>query len=400
MTSDTYRSTANCAICGRVTEEFFKVEKIPLLTPDNFGSRHKGVFSNADLTLCYCDECSNIQLKEIVSTDILYKNFRYETKRTHGLSSHFKSLAENILNQGNSKKGFVVDIGSNDGTLLSHFLKYARVLGVEPSEYCVNLAKSRGIDTLNVFFSSQVSSEILEAYGKADIIFCANTLANVPDLHDFVAGISLLLDERGVCVIETQNGHAVLQNFMIDTIYHEHLYYFSSSALIKLFKIHGLHPSSIQAHDQKGGSIRAIFTKGKSSFRETASDIKIYGELLDQFLVRDSEMRLSFERWRESNKSFLGYGASVGTLTQIRYFEMEDCIKTIVDDNPLCPEIVGSKPIPVISTVPFFEAEKNTKSNDGIFLFAYRYIDAIIDKHPDFARMLKRRLFSPFLNGR
>jgi len=210
-------------------------------------------------------------LIHVVNPAVQYRNFRYVTAISRGLPAHFRTMAKEICSQGDVAPGsFVIEIGSNDGTLLGAFKERGmRVLGVDPAERTAWVATEAGIETLAEFFDGTLGRRIAEERGKADVVIANNTFANLDDLDDIVAGVRALMAPGGVFVFETQYGRDVIDNLLVDTIYHEHLSYFMISPLRDFFARTGLELVDVRRIWTKGGSIRGIVQHAGGSRRVT-----------------------------------------------------------------------------------------------------------------------------------
>jgi SAM-dependent methyltransferase len=213
------------------------------------------------LEVYFCHNCNLVQLKEVVSGDILFRHYPYMTSVSARMKAHLEKLAQNTVKRFALKKtDLVIDIGSNDGTLLKFFKNLGvKTLGVDPSDVA-KLSRKNGIETVNDFFNQMTAKKIVEEFGQAKIITGTNVFAHVDNLDDFMRGINTLLDRNGVLILEFPYLIDLLENLEFDTIYHEHLSYFSVTPLIRLFDKFDLKLFDCQRMLVHGGSIR-IFVK-------------------------------------------------------------------------------------------------------------------------------------------
>ncbi len=208
--------------------------------------------------LLYCRACELVQLGLAVDPVIIFPaEYPYTSGTTRILRENFANLyAESSAMLGLTKQDLVVDIGSNDGTLLSNFHKGGhRVLGIEPADVG-QIANSRGITTMQRYFSAEVAREARKQYGPARIVTAANCFAHMEDVHAITEGVLELLGPDGVFISESHYLIGLLDRLQYDTIYHEHLRYYSLASLAHLLQMHGLevfHAVPIPTH---GGSIR------------------------------------------------------------------------------------------------------------------------------------------------
>ena len=218
------------------------------------------------LDLFFCETCSLVQLGFAVDPDVLFRDYVYNTGTNNSLRANFKALVEGIIPRfGLAKGDFVIDVGSNDGTLLENYIPHGiNVLGIDPSS-STSLAKERGIPTFVDYFNEETAKKVLAEYGKAKVITGTNVFAHVVELDSFMRGIVELLDEKGVFISE--NGYVVdmVEGLQYDSIYHEHLRYYSVTALAALFERFDMEMIDIERIPSHGGSIR-VYAAKKHSF--------------------------------------------------------------------------------------------------------------------------------------
>jgi hypothetical protein len=209
--------------------------------------------------LLYCSNCELVQLGLAIDPVIIFPpEYPYTSGMTRILRDNFAELyAESFKMLGLVQEDLVVDIGSNDGTLISNFQKAGhRVLGVEPTDVA-KLANARGIPTIQRYFSQEVAGEIKRSYGAAKVVTAANCFAHIEDVHAIVEGILEMLSPIGVFVSESHYLIDLLDDLQYDTVYHEHLRHYSVRSLAHLLGMHGLEIFHVRKIPTHGGSIRA-----------------------------------------------------------------------------------------------------------------------------------------------
>ena len=193
------------------------------------------------LDVVFCTACTLVQITETVPPELLFRDYVYFSSFSDTALEHARILAEQVNSTralGASSR--VVEIASNDGYLLQHYVaRGIPVIGIEPATNIAAVASGRGIRTINEFFDARLAATLAASGEQADVIHANNVLAHVPDLNGFVEGIRQLLRPDGVAIIEAPWVGALIRNLEFDTIYHEHLCYFSLSALVPLFVRHG-----------------------------------------------------------------------------------------------------------------------------------------------------------------
>jgi hypothetical protein len=218
----------------------------------------------APLTVVFCTKCALLQITHTVDPEILFgDDYPYYSSVSPALQEHFKRSAEHLITTRQlGPRNVVVEAASNDGYLLKHFLaRDIRVLGIDPAMGPARVANDNGIKTLNCFFTMELA-ERLHAQGvRADVFLANNVLAHVADLNGFVTGAELLLKDDGVMVVEVPYVVDLIDHCEFDTIYHQHLCYFSLTALNYLFRCHGLFLNDVVRTSIHGGSLRLFLEK-------------------------------------------------------------------------------------------------------------------------------------------
>ncbi|OGG80032.1 hypothetical protein A3A39_02995 [Candidatus Kaiserbacteria bacterium RIFCSPLOWO2_01_FULL_54_13] len=227
------------------------------------------------LNLVFCKRCTLLQLDYIVEPKKVFPpEYPYRTGLTDMLVRNFESLADKLEREGYFKpKDVVVDIGSNDGTLLKPFKKKgARVVGVEPTN-AAKVAKRNGIPTVQDFFNAKVVRSIVKKHGRAQIVTATNVFAHINDTAALVQNVAALMAKDAVFVSESQYLGDIIKKLEFDTIYHEHLRFYSLRSIAYLLKLHGLSIIDADRISVAGGSIRVYAKKGKHAISERALNI-------------------------------------------------------------------------------------------------------------------------------
>ena len=248
-----------CRLCGSSRlHNVIPLKPLPIASP-NVG--HSGtVHEMAAADVWQCKDCGHLQLATVVDSEFQYRNFRYLSGISRGLHEHFARLISALSDRGEVGQGrFVVDIGSNDGSLLRLAQERgAKVLGVDPAVKIAQAATEAGIPTLPKFFSADLAATIARQHGRADVVISNNTIANIDELDSFFAGIEALLSDDGIVVMETQYTPDVMRRTLLDVIDHEHVSYFAVKPMQRYLASHGLELVTAERIEPKGGSIRLI----------------------------------------------------------------------------------------------------------------------------------------------
>lgn len=348
------------------------------------------------LELHLCLDCGLLQLLGVIDPEIIYRDYLYETSISIGLVEHFRRYGEDVLSRLKPpENSLVIDIGSNEGALLRAFKNGGmRVLGIEPAREIAQRATESGVESIPDFFNTRLALEVKHKYGPARIITANNVLANVDDLSGMIEGIRELLAPDGVFVFETGYMVDLIQNTVIDNVYHEHLCYFSVKSLAKLFDLHGMELIEVDRVPTKGGSIRGMaqLINGARTLSHNVTELKtLESELgfdrLGAFKAFASRVETIKEQLvklitdlKGQEKTIAGYGASVGVTTLLYYLDIGNVLSYLVDDNPTKHNMYSpGHHLPVLPSEQIYE-----RKPDYVLILAWRYADRIMTKHRDY----------------
>ncbi len=287
------------------------------------------------LDLARCPECSLVQITEAVPAEMMFREYAYFSSFSDTMVQHAKELAGSVVvSESLDENSLVVEIASNDGYLLQWYHRVGvPVLGIEPARNIAQVAETeRGIRTISEFFGSKLAAELRAQGQYADVIHANNVLAHVPDLNGVVAGFKLLLKPDGVVVVETPYLKNLIEEVEFDTIYHEHLCYFSLTALSRLFSHHGLSIVDVETVAIHGGSLR--ITACHEGARQVGSRVRtmlaeeatwVYCEQHYQKFERQvgklrRELVTLLRKLKSEGRRIAVYGASAKGSTLLNYF--------------------------------------------------------------------------------
>ena len=394
-----YTKRDTCRLCGsKNLETVVPLAPMPIATP-NFRlsefSRDDPVYrEGVPLDLDLCMDCGHLQVLCVGNPELQYRNYVYTTSLSLGLRRHFEQAADRIVAQVEpAPDSLVVELGSNDGTLLSFFkAKGLRVLGVDPATEIANAATAAGIETLPEFFGRAVAGQVRESHGPASIMIANNMFANIDDLDDLVGGVAELLADDGVFLLETQYGADVIRHNLLDTVYHEHLSYFNIRPLRDYLARFGLETIGVELLDTKGGSFRLAAQRQGAArpvgpevaaliAQEEAEghyDLDLYRTYSNRLTALREALVERVDAARGRGRAVAGYGVSVGTTALLPQFGLAGKIDFLVDDDP-DKETAMTGPgydIPVLPPEAIYEREPEL-----IVVFAWRYAEPIMAKH-------------------
>ncbi len=287
----------------------------------------------APLDVVLCEECSLVQITETVSPEILFcQNYPYYSSVSKALMEHFGASARQILEERRLGPGsLVVEAASNDGYMLKHFVAAGvPVLGIDPADGPAEKAQEAGVRTMNTFFTEELAGELYSQGTRADVFLANNVLAHVADLNGFTAGISRLLKDDGVAVIEVPYLIDLIDHCEFDTIYHQHLCYFSVTALASLFRRHNLSLNRVIRTTIHGGSLRLFVEKNENpeasvtSMLDREKELGVDGfDYYANFANRVEGLKVDLvavlERLKAEGQRIVGYGAAAKGCTLLSY---------------------------------------------------------------------------------
>jgi len=393
----THRTT--CRLCGSARLELV-LPILPSAIGDAFVSKQQaeqeaqGVYP---LDVYLCVDCGHLQNLDVVNPEILFRNYTYRTSVSLGLVEHFRKYAETVVNDlGLKEDALVVEIGSNDGSLLKAFKAHAlRVIGVDPARQIAAGASAEGIPTLPEFFTSAIAARIRSEHGPAALVCANNVFAHADNLSDIVHGISKLLAAAGAFVFEVSYAPVIVDKFVFDTIYHEHVSHHTLIPLEKFFNGLNMSLFDVERIPTKGGSIRG-FAQLKSSGRRPQSQrlLALFADERDRgigqpqiykdfFLALKDRKRVVLDYLDKAiaaGKTVAAYGASTTTTTLLYHFELGPRIKFIVDDNPIKQGTFSPGwHIPVLSS-----SELSARRPDIVVILAWMYGNEIMRRNSQY----------------
>ena len=294
-----------CYICSSTNlTNFLNLGNHP--PPLNFVTKERLLDRNEafPLQVFFCSNCGLVQLGDAVDPRIMFKEYLYTSGISTAFRTHLESFTEKLVERFSpNKDDLVIDIASNDGTLLQFFKNSGlRVLGVEPSNIA-DIAKKNGIQTVNDFFNERVAKQILDENGQAKIITITNAFAHIKDLDSLMNGIRILLKEDGVFVSESQYLVDIIEKLEYDTIYHEHLRYYCLKPLIQLFEKYDMEVFDCERISSHGGSIR-VYASLKGKFTKS-NNVKNIIDYEDKLKLSEIETYQEFARKIYENKNKL-----------------------------------------------------------------------------------------------
>lgn len=345
------------------------------------------------LRMVWCENCTNVQIDYCVSgSEVYHPDYPYRSGITKELAKYQVNISLSLIEKYNLKpKDLVIDVGSNDGTLLSGFKREGiKTLGVEPTNIA-KIANVNGIKTIQSFFDIKTSEKIKKKYGEASVVVTTNTFAHMQTIGEFIMGAYNLLKNDGIFVNETHYLLDVIRGGQFDTIYHEHLRTYSLKSLIKLFKPYNFTLTDVERGDRYGGNIRVHMTKGrgrKFSARVTellkTEDEFGLGKLetFTKFADRVKKARLEFMdfliKTKKSGKHIVGNSCPGRCSTLINYYGIDSELLPYLAEQPTSLKLgmyLPGKHIPVVNNQRLIDEQP-----DFVVLMAWHYAKPIMEQ--------------------
>jgi SAM-dependent methyltransferase len=344
-------SGGRCLGCGTpLPEAFLNLGKTPLanayVRPQRLHLPEK-VFP---LAVAYCVICHLVQLTDLVPPEEMFSEYLYFSSYSDSYLAHARDMANSLIERFQLRpKCCVMEVASNDGYLLQYFLmRGIPVLGVEPAKNIAKVAEQRGVPTLNCFFGPETVAGIVRDFGLMDLIIGNNVLAHVPTINNFLGAVRSCLKPRGAAIFEFPYVKELLDRNEFDTIYHEHVFYFSLTAIKNLAERAGLEVLDVSCQTVHGGSLR-VFLQHKGTHSVTSNVQAIldeeeavgmlrserYASFSKNVVALTEELRTVLHSLKVLGKRLAGYGAPAKGNTLLNYCGIgSDLLDFTVDRSP------------------------------------------------------------------
>ncbi len=351
------------------------------------------------LELFFCEDCSHLQLLDVIDPTELFRNYVYVSGTSTSFIKHFSDYATSCIDGFKLSAGdLVIDIGSNDGTLLKFFQdKELNVLGIDPACNIARQASEKGIETWPVFFNKTIVNKILKTKGPASLITANNMFAHADDLTGVVDNICSLLTPGGVFVFEVSYLGAVFEGTLFDTIYHEHVAYHSVMPLVTFFDSNGMDFFAAERITSHGGSIRGMVQLKGGRHEQTGSVqalidyecklginlSKTWVGYAEKINALRNELVDLLTRLKQEGKTIAGFGAPAKATTLMYHFGIgPEIIDFISDDAPLKQGLYSpGLHIPVLSSNAIYE-----RKPDYVIILAWNFAPQIMANHPGYIK--------------
>ena len=394
----TVHMRSDCRLCGSTDlVEVFSFGKTPMANAYVAKKHIKKSELHAPLTVNFCRKCKLVQLRDVVDPKVLFSNYLYVSGTSPVFVAHFAEYAKSIAKRfGLTEKSLVVDVGSNDGVLLSHFKKLGmQILGIDPARNIAREATKNGILTIAKFFTPGTAREIASEYGKASVITANNAFAHTDDVVGFVESVKELLLPGGVFIFENQYLKDLIEKNLFDMVYHEHLCYYHLTPLVPFFKRLGLRVFDVERVSTHGGSIRVSVGWDKGPHKtsknvqcmvdaeSTLNRVPMYRAFAKRITQAGEKLRALLANLQQHGKRIVGYGAPAKATTLCYALGIDGkTLEYIVDDSPLKQGLyMPGTHIPIKAPDTLY-----TDKPDYCLILAWNFADSIVKNHQQFIK--------------
>lgn len=343
----------HCRVCGSAkVEQFFDLGDQPLA---NALVRDASVADPTyPLSLSFCHDCALVQLDHTADPGELFSHYVWVTSTSSTARAYAEQFCERLLSRlgaapGAKVPGYVLEIASNDGTFLKPFLKRGvDCLGVDPAANIVEMAVADGVPSRCGFFGEELAKDVVAGRGNPRAVFARNVLPHVAGTNDFVEGLRVAAGTDGMVVIEFHYAKTILEELHYDSIYHEHLCYFTLKSLTHLLNAHGLHPFDIEESPISGGSL-VLFSRPAPSAKSAkllafeaaeeksgANGLAAWQHFAKVSFEHRGALLALLEAEAKAGRTVAGYGASARSSTMLNFCGIGPrLIQAIADQNPM-----------------------------------------------------------------
>jgi SAM-dependent methyltransferase len=343
------------------------------------------------LDVALCSDCALVQILETVPPEVLFcQDYPYYSSFSDVLLRHTETNATRLMESRKlDSSSLVVELASNDGYMLQYFLRDGiPVLGIDPAEGPARAAETKGVTTLQTFFGCSLAEQLRQEGRAADVIIANNVLAHVADPNGFVEGIRILLKDEGVAVIEVPYLRDLIEHCEFDTIYHEHLCYFSVTALSRLFRRHDMSLNHVEQYPIHGGSLRLFVTK-QTAPRDSVKRLlqeeqqaemasaRFYEDFASRVMTIKSRLTDVVQELTQRGKRLAAYGAAAKGATLLNYVGIgRERIDFVADRNVHKQgRFMPGVRIPIVDPTVILE-----QMPDYLLLLAWNFRDEIISQ--------------------
>tara|TARA_B100001250_G_C19729974_1_gene757999 strand:- start:44 stop:1369 length:1326 start_codon:yes stop_codon:yes gene_type:complete len=374
----------NCRCCGsKKLKRVISLGYQPLA--NNLLKNKNEEYKEYPLELNVCEDCFNCQLSVAIDSKEMFSNYLYQSSTTKSFKEHFINAAKKYIKEFKlDKESYIIDVGSNDGIGLKPFLDlgFKNIQGIEPAKNLADLANKNGINTFNGYLNEKALNPIKNG---ADLLLASNVFAHADDLRSMAESMKKLIKPDGKIVIEVQYLLNTIKDLTFDNIYHEHTNYWSVTSLNKFLNDLGLIVFDVEKIDTHGGSIRVYISQDqdiniKKSVNNFLKDEENFGlkkiSTYIEFGKKIENLKKVFleniKKLKDKYPSIIGYGSPAKASTSLNYFNVNNEIDFIIEDN----ELKHGKFIPGVK-IPIVSKKNLNNDNAIILVLAWNFFDEI-----------------------
>ena len=382
-----YEPITACRICG--SGQIRMVLDLGAQPPANsLRGRLEEELPVIPLSICRCDTCTTVQLTETVNPHYLFRNYVWVTGTSATAKDYSRTFYAEAAKRCGDRSLFAVEVASNDGTFLRQFQERGhRVLGVDPANNIARIANEQGVETWAEFFDRKVAEEIIRRHGHADFIFARNVLPHVAHVHDVVSGMGHCLGEKGIGAVEFHYAKYIVDGLHYDSVYHEHLFYFSIKSMVYLLEQHGLWAFDLIESPISGGSIVLYLSKDKRARSqalvhtletEDRSGLGLqatWDRFAERCFAHRDRLAAMVREECARGATIIGYGASARSSTLLNFCGINDRhLLCIADQNPIKHnQYTAGTNVPIVSPEVAF-----SKKPDAVLLLAWNFKEELL----------------------
>jgi len=393
-------STVSCRSCGSPQlEVVLSLGQTPLANSLLTKAQLKDPEPTYPLDLAFCRACALLQITETVPPETLFRDYLYFSSFSDTMLKHSEELADDLIeSRALNAQSLVVEVASNDGYLLQFYQRRGiPVLGIEPA---LNVAKvaieEKHIPTITEFFGADLAGQLAAKGQRADVVHAHNVLAHVANLNDFVEGFERMLKPGGIVVVEVPYVKDLLDRCEFDTIYHEHLCYYSLTALDRLARRHGLKAQDVRRVPIHGGSLRVEFGRvGEGDVKQSVRDllqeekswgvdrVDVYRKFAERVVGVRTELRQLLSGLKQKGKRLAAYGAAAKGSTLLNYAGIgTETLDFVVDRSTYKQgRYMPGVHLPILPPARLLEAMP-----DYVLLLTWNFADEIMSQQAEYRR--------------
>ncbi len=390
MSSVTFEVRKTCRICGSTDLELLIDYGFMPLAGGFADTADRSAFAMFPLRLFRCRRCTLMQVLDVVNPDMVFRNYSYASSTTQTLRDHFAWMGPEIVERAGAKGKLAVEFGCNDGVLMRPLLAAgAKALGVDPSDVAFHASQEQGWPLITAYFTERLAGQIASKYGRAQLITGNNVFAHVDDVHAIVRGVAVLLSKEGHFVFEVHYQGDLISLLQYDTVYHEHLSYYSIRSLEELFRPYGLRIAEVRRIPIHSGSIRVTVVREQSTLADSPPVRRMIEEeqewdvwnFTEQVEIRRAGLRRLVLDLKSAGRRLAAYGAAGRVTILLNYCGLgPDLIDYVADASPLrYGRYVPGVGIPIVPPERFRESRP-----DYAILTAWNYEAEIVAQEQAF----------------